>query len=97
MGLAAFNCAIANVRCKYEKTMIIDLLYTDDADFRLVDLGIIRSQKEFDDIENGKINYINPEKTYVMKTVTREMYSGTPESVIDIVFYIPEAHLFSID
>jgi hypothetical protein len=97
MGLSTFNCTIANVRSKYEKTLKSQVLYTNDEDFNLKNMKVIRNQKEFDNIENGITNFINPSKTYVIKTKTREEYSGVPEVVTDIVFYIPESDLFNIN
>lgn len=97
LGLNTFNCMIANVKTRQERTLKTQVLYTDDDDeFDLKNIKPVRNEKEFNAIDKGETNYINKNKTYVIKTLTRELYSGYPEEITDIVVYIPAKDLYEI-
>lgn len=93
-ALATFNCMIANVRTPQEMTIRIETLYTDDPEFSGSMLPPITKEEEYAKIEQGKICYINPECTYVVKILSQERLNGITERVTDIVFYVPEESLY---
>ena len=95
-GINTFCCMIATVRSKNERTIKSSVLYTDDNEFKIESLPVIRTQREFDRIDNGEVCFINPDKTYVIKTQTREVFNCVPELVNDIVFYIPQTSLLEV-
>lgn len=87
-----YNCLISNVRTETERTISTQLIYTDDEEFNVRTLPRITKQSQFDDVEKGLISYIQPDKTYAIKTTT--CFKSGPnlsksETIIDYLFYIP--------
>lgn len=95
-GINSFCCMIANVRTKQEKTIKSTVLYTNDIDFNIDKLPVVRTEAEFKRIDCGDVCFIKPNKMYVIKTKTREIYRGVSEVVNDIVFYVPQESLFEL-
>lgn len=92
--IKTFNCMIANVKTTREMTIRIEVLYTDDPEFTPSVLSPVTSEEQYAEIEKGKVCYIDPECTYVIKTLTQEKINGVIDRVTDILFYIPQESLY---
>lgn len=96
-AISYYNCMISNVQTNTEKTGLSQLIYTDDEDFNIRKLPRITKKSQFEDLRNGIVNYIKPDKTYVVKTSTMfksGINCNKTINTVDYLFYIPRSSIF---
>lgn len=92
-----YNCLISNVHTPTERTGLTQLLYTDDEEFNVRALPRLTKDWQYDEVKNGLVSYIKPDRTYVIKTSTH--FTSGPnlnhtETTVDYLFYIPATSIF---
>lgn len=97
--IALYNCLISNVRTTTEQTALTQTLYTDDENFNAARLPRITKECQYNDIQTGKIGFINPENTYAIKTTTK-FISGPNlnhiETETDYLIFIPTESIMEV-
>ena len=92
-GKNTFNAMALKVRTPTERTIGLDILYTDKPGFTLRDCPRVTTEEVYAQYENGEKDIIDPEYTYVIRTTTKTTIGSVSEMATDYLFYIPEGSL----
>lgn len=85
-----FNQMIAREDSVTERTVSVDILYTDDPNFTEDSLPLVTNEAEYDALLKGKY-YFDPEHCYFISESMMELEGRHVNSVKDYMIYLPNS------